>query len=146
MQEQDELQIRHLIEKKAAALRSRDAEGMVESYAPQIVQFSLAPPLRHVGEQARDADGVRQWLAGFQEPIDIEIRDLEITVGAEVAFCHSLHRLTATPVGAPDSFSLWFRVTLGLRRIDGAWTITHEHQSTPFDMDGSFRASVGLEP
>jgi hypothetical protein len=24
--------------------------------------------------------------------------------------------------------------------------ITHEHQSVPFEMDGSFRASVGLQP
>ena len=36
--------------------------------------------------------------------------------------------------------------TLGLRKEDGAWVVTHEHESVPFDMDGSFRASIGLQP
>ncbi len=42
-----------------------------------------------------------------------------MTVGENVAFCHSLNRLTATPLGAPESFTLWSRATVGLRRIDG---------------------------
>lgn len=53
---------------------------------------------------------------------------------------------TATPVGAAESFTLWFRSTVGLRRLDGVWRITHEHGSTPFYMDGSFAAAVDLEP
>ncbi|HEX8345849.1 MAG TPA: nuclear transport factor 2 family protein [Actinoplanes sp.] len=48
--------------------------------------------------------------------------------------------------GASESFSLWHRSTLGLRRIDGDWVIVHEHQSVPFEMDGSFLASTGLQP
>ena len=45
-----------------------------------------------------------------------------------------------------DSFSFWFRSTYGLRRIDGTWRITHQHDSTPFHMDGSFRAATDLLP
>jgi ketosteroid isomerase-like protein len=41
---------------------------------------------------------------------------------------------------------MWFRVTLGLRRIDGKWLVTHEHSSVPFYMDGSLRAAVDLNP
>jgi ketosteroid isomerase-like protein len=26
---------------------------------------------------------------------------------------------------------LYFRLTIGLRKIDGRWTITHEHHSVP---------------
>lgn len=146
MSNQDETQIRQLIEDKSAALRACDAKGMVAAYAPEIVQFNLAPPLRHVGAEVQDPSGVQQWLSGFQGEIGAEVRDLEITIGDDVAFCHSLNRLTATPQGAPESFTLWYRATLGMRRIDGAWAITHEHQSTPFDMDGSFRASIDLQP
>ena len=32
---------------------------------------------------------------------------------------------------------LWFRATLGFRKIDGEWTITHEHSSVPFYMDAA---------
>ena len=69
-----------------------------------------------------------------------------MTAGEDVAFCHSLNRLTATPRGATDSFDLWMRSTVCLRKVDGAWWIAHEHSSTPFYMDGSFRAAVDLVP
>jgi ketosteroid isomerase-like protein len=45
-----------------------------------------------------------------------------------------------------EGFDLWFRSTLGLRKSDGVWRIVHEHTSTPFYMDGSFRAAVDLKP
>ena len=61
-----------------------------------------------------------------------EVRDLTVTVGGDVAFCHSLDRLSATPHGAPEGFELWFRATICLRKIEGTWLITHEHNSTPF--------------
>ena len=55
--------------------------------------------------------------------------------------CHS-----ARPLGAPDAFHLWSRWTVGPRKVDGRWRITHEHRSTPFHMDGSLRAAVDLTP
>jgi ketosteroid isomerase-like protein len=41
---------------------------------------------------------------------------------------------------------VWFRITFGLRRAAEGWTITHEHESVPFYMDGSLRAAVDLQP
>jgi ketosteroid isomerase-like protein len=41
---------------------------------------------------------------------------------------------------------LWFRFTVGLRRTPAGWQITHEHESTPFYMDGSGRAATDLMP
>jgi len=75
-----------------------------------------------------------------------EVTRLEITAGGDVAFATSIDRLSATPKGMSEGFTLWFRVTLGLRKVDGRWLVTHEHESVPFEMDGSLRASVGLEP
>jgi ketosteroid isomerase-like protein len=40
----------------------------------------------------------------------------------------------------------WLRITRTLARMAGDWRITHEHESVPFHMDGSFRAAVDLEP
>ena len=48
-------------------------------------------------------------------------------------------------MGENESFSLWFRVR-GLRKTDGVWRVVHEHESVPFEMDGSFKASIGLKP
>lgn len=54
--------------------------------------------------------------------------------------------MSATPKGTTDSFTLWYRVTIGLRRVDGRWLVVHEHESVPFLMDGSFAAAVDLKP
>ena len=42
--------------------------------------------------------------------------------------------------------SLRASATLGFRKIDDEWTITHEHSSVPFYMDGSFKAAIDLKP
>ena len=141
----DETQIREHIEARAAALKTGDAETIVSYYAPEVVNFSLAPPLQQ-STDARNPEQLRAWLATFEAPPNREVTRLQITAGPDVAFATSLDCLSATPNGMTESFSLWHRVTLGLRKIDGRWLITHEHQSVPFEMDGSFRASVGLHP
>lgn len=127
-------------------MRAGDADRLVARYAPGAVTFTLAPPLRYAGPEVHDPDALRAWFASFDGPVEYEIRDLAVTAGEEVAFCHSLNRLSATPQGAEEKFDLWFRATVCLRKVDGAWRIAHEHNSTPFYMDGSFRAAVDLQP
>ena len=146
VQTHNEAKIRRLMDDKATAMRARDAETLVAQYAPDAVDFDLAPPLQKTGQEVRDLAGLKSWFSGFAGGIDFEVRDLSVTTSEDVAYCHSLHRLTATPFGAPDSFTLWFRSTVCLRRVDGSWLISHEHSSTPFYMDGSFKAAVDLQP
>ncbi|HEY1702298.1 MAG TPA: hypothetical protein VGG75_21540 [Trebonia sp.] len=57
------------------------------------------------------AEGVQQWLDGFGDALfDYEIRDLEVVAGGDVAFAYGLARM-----GSAGQFSLWFRMTFGLR-------------------------------
>lgn len=142
----DETAIRELVTGKVAAMRERDADRLVAGYTDDIVMFNLAPPLQQPVAHARDAGRVRDWFAGFAGPVDFEVRDLNVAVGSVVAYCHALQRMTATPHDYPEGFTLWFRATYGLRKIDGDWRIAHEHESTPFYMDGEFAAAVDLEP
>ena len=134
----DEEQVRAVIADRVAAMRDRDAERFVAHYAPQIVKFDLPPPLVYTGPEARDAEALRAWFAGHPGgPVSYEVRDLTVAVGDDVAFCHSLNHLGR---------ALWFRSTIGLRKIGGEWRITHEHNSTPFYMDGSDKAALDLQP
>jgi ketosteroid isomerase-like protein len=149
----DEGQIRELLANMAAGYRAKDAERIVASYAPDMLVYNLAPPLRtRAGEQSdigggrlvdmATADGVRTWLAGFGDrPFDYEIADLAVAVGGDVAFAHGLGRM-----GSPGAFSLWFRFTVGLRKHQGTWQITHLHASVPFYMDETRRAALDLTP
>ena len=141
----DETQIRELIEARATALKTGDVDTIVSYYAPEVVQFTLAPPLQQ-STDAHNPESLRGWIATFEAPPTREVTRLQVAAAGDVAFASSLDCLTATPKGMTDSFDLWHRVTLGLRKIDGRWLITHEHQSVPFEMDGSFQASIGLKP
>jgi ketosteroid isomerase-like protein len=144
--QRDEAQLRQMFADQQTAMRDRDADALVARYAPEAVKFDLAPPLANAGPTVRDADRLRQWFGGFDGPLDYEVTDLQVTVGDDLAFCHSLNRLAAVPRGMAQGFELWFRATVCLRKADGAWRIVHEHNSTPFYMDGSLRAAVDLKP
>ena len=138
-------QIRDVIEGRAAVLKTGDVRTLLSYYAPEVVQFSLAPPLQQPLD-GRDPEPLERWIATFEAPPTREVTQLRITADGDVAFASSIDSVAATPKGMTEGFRLWYRVTLGLRRIDGRWLITHEHQSVPFEMDGSFRASVDLHP
>lgn len=142
----DEPQIRALREKLTDALRARDAEGVVSHFAPETVMFVLAPPLQYkTGENAPGLKGVQEWFASFAGAIDYEVRELRITAGETVAFCHSLNRVGGTKSGDGEKTDIWIRETLGLRKIEGEWKISHQHQSVPFYMD-SLKAALDLNP
>ena len=143
---QDETAIREVLARQVAGMRAGDVDSLIARLTPDVVQYSLAPPLRYVGPQARSASSLAAWFATFDGPVDYEITDLHVEAGGDVAFAHGLARLTATPAGMNEPFTLWFRLTAGLRRTDGEWKVAHEHQSVPFYMDGSFRACIDLEP
>ena len=88
------------------------------------------------------AEGVQTWLSGFGDgPFEYETRDLEVVVGGDVAYAHGLARM-----GSPGAFSMWFRVTAGLRKAGGRWQITHIHESVPFYMADTFKAATDLQP
>ena len=56
------------------------------------------------------------------------------------AFAHGVAR-----IGAVGHLSMWLCVTLGLRKRDGPWQSTYEHESVPFCVD-DFRGHTDLEP
>ena len=138
----DEAQVRAAIDSWAMALRDKDAEAVVAHHADEFVQFSLAPPLLSA---AADAKGLNAWFATWRGGLGYEVHDLKLAVGGDVAFSHSLNRLSGTKTDG-EEIALWFRLTLGFRKLGAGWKMVHEHESVPFYMDGSYRAAVDLEP
>ena len=139
----DETKIRDLMDDWVQVLRSRDVDAIVSRQAPGVVSFDVVNPLQYVGsnETRRCAE---EWLSSFQGPVSLEIRDLSVAVGDDVAFAHSLNRVSGRMVDG-QAIGMWLRSTVCLRKIDGQWTVTHQHNSVPFDGE-SGRASLQLEP
>jgi PhnB protein len=135
-------QIRAVLDEWAAALRAKNAEGVVRHHAPEFLLFSLAPPLVSADT---DAKGLQAWFDTWQGPLAYELRDLTITADDAIAWCYGLTRLGGTKTDGQKN-ELWFRQTLCLRRDADTWKIVHQHQSVPFYRDGSYKAAVDLRP
>jgi ketosteroid isomerase-like protein len=141
----DEQQIRALLETRLAALRTKDASQFVAAFDASIVKFDLAPPLQETGSSVLDPAGLQWWLNTWDGDVVVELAQLSITVGGGAAFCHCLEHIQGTRNDG-EGQDMWIRSTLGLKKIDDAWKITHEHNSVPFSMDGSERAALDLRP
>jgi len=136
--------IRGLIEQRAQAVRAKDVDAVMSHYAPDLVSFDLAPPLELRGPAANRRSWA-DWFPTFRGPVGYEIRELSVTTGDDVAFCHSLNRISGARTDG-TSTDVWVRATVCYRRIDGKWLITHEHTSVPFYMEPPFKAAIDLEP
>jgi len=55
---------------------------------------------------------------------------MSITAGDDVAFVAALMRCSGTEANG-DNIELDFHLTIGLRKIDDQWLVTHEHHSIP---------------
>jgi ketosteroid isomerase-like protein len=140
----EEGEIRAQIDKLAEAIRGADLEGVKLRYAPDVVSFDVGPRLQDVGAEAK----WNNWIAVFtlfQRPIGVEVRDITITVGGDVAFGHSFNLLSGTLKNGTRSGGFWVRATYCFRKIDGNWLIVHDHASAPMD-PGSGKALLNLEP
>ncbi|NJO56591.1 MAG: SnoaL-like domain-containing protein [Rhodospirillales bacterium] len=87
----------------------------------------------------------RAWLATWEGPIEFEAADDDLVVDGGIAMMTSLQRMRGTKTHG-EKVDFWFRVTTCFQKRDGTWKITHDHSSTPFHMDGSYRAAVDLQP
>jgi ketosteroid isomerase-like protein len=139
----DEAKIRELLDAWVQALRSGDVDAIVSRQAPDVVSFDVVDPLRYVGSD-KTRRRAHDWVSSFQGPVGLEMRELSVTVGKDVAFAHSLNRVSGRMVDG-QAIAMWLRSTVCFRKIDGAWTVAHQHNSVPFDGE-SGRASLGLEP
>jgi ketosteroid isomerase-like protein len=139
----DEAVIRQRIDGLIDAVRDHDLDRVRRFFAPDVVSFDVQPPLAHRGVEAKDRNW-REVFAAYRRPLGYEVHDLTVTVGGDVAFAHSLNRISGTlRDGTPAG--TWVRWTGGFRRIDGEWLITHDQVSVPVDMVTG-RALLDLAP
>jgi ketosteroid isomerase-like protein len=139
----NEADIKRVIEGYVEAFRARDLDGVMSIYAPEIVTFDVVPPLQYVGAVAMR----KRWEEVFSSlpgPVGYEIADLSITVGEDMAFTHSFNRISATlPTG--QQIGTWVRWTACWRKIGGKWLLVHDQISVPVDLKTG-RAVLDLKP
>jgi ketosteroid isomerase-like protein len=137
----DEVQLRELIAEQRAAMEAKDMDRLMKLYIDDVVVFDVKPPLQLQGVAAYR----QMWeacLPYMEGPYRLEVRDLQLTVGGEMAFAHWFLRLTGLDVGHPLP---WLRNTAVYRKVGGTWRIVHEHVSVPFHPENG-QAALSLEP
>ena len=125
----DEAAIRGVVEAWTAAVRRRDMAGILRDHSPDMVMFDVPPPFQSRGIKAYE----RSWDLFFSwssDPVVFDVTEMSITAGPDVAFVVATMRCS-TPGADGKAEGLDFRLTIGLRKIDGRWAITHEHHSVP---------------
>jgi uncharacterized protein (TIGR02246 family) len=125
----DEAAIRTLVENWARAVRARDSDGILANHSADMLMFDVPPPLESKGIEAYR----KTWDLFFSwsdDPVVFEFNSMDITAGDDVAFVTALMRCSGTEKNG-EKIALEFRLTIGLRKVSGQWTITHEHHSIP---------------
>jgi ketosteroid isomerase-like protein len=127
----EERRIRALLEAWADAVRRHDISAILAHHEPNIVMFDVPPPLQCKGIEAYK----KTWDLFFRyhKPgAAFDIVELAVTAGQDVAFAAVIMRCGPDSSSNPaDKDGFLFRLTVGLRKIDGDWRITHEHHSVP---------------
>ena len=125
----EDLAVRDVVESWAAAVRRRDYEGILKSHSVDIVMFDVPPPFQSEGIEAY----MKTWDLFFScsgDPVVFDIDAMTIFADSSVAFVIAKMHCTE-PGSQGQREDLEFRLTIGLQKIDGQWTIMHEHHSVP---------------
>jgi uncharacterized protein (TIGR02246 family) len=125
----DEGAIRKVVENWARAVRAQDLKGILANHSADMLMFDVPPPLESRGIEAYR----KTWdtfFAWSQDSGVFDITEMNITASDEVAFVTALMRCAGTEANGGKT-ELEFRLTIGLRKIDGQWLVLHEHHSIP---------------
>jgi len=124
----NENQVRELIERWAQAVRSKDLEGILAHHSEDFVMYDVPEPFQSVGLEAYH----KTWdtFYKYTKLGVFDIHELTIVADENIAFAYA--KMQCEDKSNSDEFvPLDFRLTIGLKKISGQWTIVHEHHSIP---------------
>jgi ketosteroid isomerase-like protein len=111
-------------------VRAGDLDGVLVDHADDIVMFDVPPP----EDGVRGIDAYRETWPPFFRWLErgaaFEILSLDVTAGDGVAFAHALLRCGTKEELEKDPDNR-LRLTVGLRKEQGRWVVSHEHHSFP---------------
>ncbi|TFV55495.1 DUF4440 domain-containing protein [Mycobacterium sp. PS03-16] len=124
----DDTAIRDLITGWAAAIRTGNLESVVADHDSDIVMFDVPPPYDGVRGMAAYRACWPPFFEFQRSGGSFDNLELDVTAGEDVAFAWALLRC-ATAEDAAANPDNKLRLTIGLRKVDGRWVVTHEHHS-----------------
>src|SRR3954447_8142894 len=128
----NEATVRGVIERWIEAIQRCDLDGILANHADDIVMYDVPPPYEGLRGMRAYRDSWPQFFDFLKADGVFELQELDITAADDVAFAYALVRC-----GQPKDFAEKpdnrLRITVGLRKAQDSWLITHEHHSFPTD-------------
>ena len=127
----NESPIEQLIRAWATAVQEQDWDGILAWHHKDIVMYDVPPPFQSSGIEAYRRTW-EEFLPALEKGArSFQLIDLHITAGEDVAFAYSPMKCVYHDGRQQRDVELDFRLTIGLKKIDGQWWIMHEHHSVP---------------
>ena len=126
MADSNEAQIRNLIESWGEAVRNADMVGVLANHSEDVIMFDVPPPFQSKG--INDYKKTWELFFNFQgKGGTFNFDEMEIAAGDSVGFCHTI----LTCGGKDKSQQFKVQLSVGVKKVNGKWIITHEHHSVP---------------
>jgi uncharacterized protein (TIGR02246 family) len=126
---EDVRSISDLIDRWARAVRNEDLAAIRSDHDTNILMFDVPPPFLSRGIDAY-METWRLFFSNVEKPVTFSFEDVEVTAGSDIAFATAKGRCVNID-RAGNREPLEFRLTIGLKKIDGKWRVMHEHHSLP---------------
>lgn len=139
-----EAEIHELVDTWLKAAKTKDIDGIMSFYAPDVLAFDAISQLQFKGAEAYRTHWEACLSMCSTGEMIFEVHDLKIVAGDEVAFSHCLNWCGGKDENGQEKAG-WMRMTACYRKTSGKWKIVHEHFSVPFDME-SGQALFDLKP
>jgi len=141
----DQAEIKALEDRFVTAVNAKDVDAIMKVYVgdESLFVFDVIPPRQYVGAKAyrKDWEG---FLGTFQGPVKLELSDLNVASGGNLAYGHSIQHISGTDKKG-EKVDVTVRVTDVYRKSKGKWLIVHEHVSVPVDLDTG-KADIASKP
>jgi ketosteroid isomerase-like protein len=126
----DETAIRTILEQWAAMTREGRQDDVLAHHAADVLIFDVLPPLQYDSAAAYRASW-GEWQPQTVAGAKFNLENLVVTAGQTAGFAHCHIRCGGTTPGGKQ-FEDLVRATFCLRKLDGKWTIVHQHISKPY--------------
>ncbi|NHM31951.1 YybH family protein [Neobacillus terrae] len=130
--------VHDVLENYKSAVYEKDIERFLSTYASDIHIFDCWGSWESSGiSQWRET--VIEWFKGLSEEgvlLKVDFNDLVIEENSNIAFVYCAVTFAAHHPNSREILrQMTNRFTIGLRKENESWTITHEHSSLPINME-----------
>lgn len=117
----NEQTVQAMVENWARAIEQGNRAGILADHSSDLLMFDFPGEVEGIDHYSKTWDFFYQNPRG---PIQFTPRDFRVAASDTVAFVTCEIHCDGTSAGPLD-----FRLTTGFEKVDGNWTITHEHHS-----------------